>query len=242
MGEHFSVAERQVPTIDRAPSRLARKPRWLVGWRAMSTDPLACRWVPLARSVTQGGSMIFVGIDWAERHHDVCVIDADGQLLAKGRIVEGLDGVARLHALIGKHAADPDEVVVGVETDRGLLVEALVGSGYRVYAVNPFAASRYRDRGPVCRGPPTSHWSSSMPISRPPPGPHSRAARRTFNIGGRSSLALIGRRFPRRIGIPAYDCLRGPLARVCQTAGTRGPCLRGAAPPRALTALRADSR
>ncbi len=48
--------------------------------------------------------MIFVGIDWAERHHDLCVIDEDGQLLAKGRIVEGLDGVARLHSLIGKHA------------------------------------------------------------------------------------------------------------------------------------------
>lgn len=90
--------------------------------------------------------MIFVGIHWAERHHDVCVIDQDGQFLGKGRIVEGLDGVARLHALIGKHAADPDEVVIGVETDRGLLVEALVAAGYRVYAVNPFAASRYRDR------------------------------------------------------------------------------------------------
>jgi hypothetical protein len=38
----------------------------------------------------QRGSMIFVGIDWAERHHDVCVIDIDGQLLAKGRIIEGL--------------------------------------------------------------------------------------------------------------------------------------------------------
>jgi transposase len=90
--------------------------------------------------------MIFVGIDWAERHHDVCVIDADGQFLAKGRIVDGLDGVARLHALIGKHAADSNDVVVGVETDRGLLVEALVAGGYQVYAINPFAASRYRDR------------------------------------------------------------------------------------------------
>jgi Transposase len=44
--------------------------------------------------------MIFVGIDWAERHHDVCVIDTDGQVLTRARIVEGLDGVARLHALI----------------------------------------------------------------------------------------------------------------------------------------------
>ena len=94
----------------------------------------------------QRGSMIFVGIDWAERHHDVCVIDTDGQVLTKARIVEGLDGVARLHALIGKHAEDSNDVVVGVETDRRLLVEALVAGGYQVYAVNPFAASRYRDR------------------------------------------------------------------------------------------------
>ena len=57
-----------------------------------------------------------------------------------------MDGVARLHALIGKHAEVSGDVVVGVETDRGLLVEALVASGYQVYAVNPFAASRYRDR------------------------------------------------------------------------------------------------
>jgi transposase len=90
--------------------------------------------------------MIFVGIDWGERHHDVCIVAMDGQLLAKGRIVDGLDGLARLQALIGQQAAGPDEVVVGVETDRGLLVEALVASGYHVYAVNPFAASRYRDR------------------------------------------------------------------------------------------------
>ena len=40
----------------------------------------------------------------------------------------------------------PAEVVVGIETDRGLWVGALVGAGYRVYAINPKAVSRYRDR------------------------------------------------------------------------------------------------
>jgi transposase len=48
--------------------------------------------------------------------------------------------------LIGRHASDAAEVIVGVETDRGLLVEGLVASGYEVFAINPFAASRYRDR------------------------------------------------------------------------------------------------
>ena len=37
-------------------------------------------------------------------------------------------------------------MVVGIETDRGLLVRALVAAGYRVLAVNPLAVDRYRDR------------------------------------------------------------------------------------------------
>ncbi|MDQ3406265.1 MAG: IS110 family transposase, partial [Actinomycetota bacterium] len=93
--------------------------------------------------------MIFVGIDWAEEHHDVHVMNADGQLLARARVPEGIDGVARLHALVADHADDPPEVAVGIETDRGLLVTSLVAVGYQVYAVNPRAVDRYRDRHSV---------------------------------------------------------------------------------------------
>jgi transposase len=90
--------------------------------------------------------MIFVGVDWAEAHHDVCVLDEDGQVLGKRRIAEGVTGLADLHALVADHAEDPDEVIVGIETDRGLLVSALIAAGFQVYAINPMAASRYRDR------------------------------------------------------------------------------------------------
>jgi Transposase len=90
--------------------------------------------------------VLLVGIDWAERHHDVCLMAADGSVLARERIADGVAGVARLHELIAGHASDPAEVVVGIETDRGLLVGALVGAGYQVIAVNPLAASRYRER------------------------------------------------------------------------------------------------
>jgi transposase len=95
--------------------------------------------------------MIFVGIDWAEAHHDVCVLDHEGEVLATQRVPEGLEGVARLHALLGEHAEEPTEVVVGIETDRGLLVGALLAAGYRVYAINPLAASRYRERHTTSR-------------------------------------------------------------------------------------------
>lgn len=90
--------------------------------------------------------MIFVGIDWAEAHHDLCVVDEHGEVLGKTRVVDGIEGVRRLHELIAELAEQPDDVVVGIELDRGLLVGALVAAGYHVYAVNPLAASRYRDR------------------------------------------------------------------------------------------------
>ena len=95
--------------------------------------------------------MIYVGIDWAEAHHDVCVLDDSGGVLATRRVPEGLEGTARLHALLAEHAEEPAEVIVGIETDRGLLVEALVAAGYTVHAINPLAASRYRERHTTSR-------------------------------------------------------------------------------------------
>ena len=84
---------------------------------------------------------LFVGVDWAEDHHDVCVMDTDGQVRSKGRVSNDLAGIAKIHDLIGRAIPaefdDDPEVIVGIETDRGLLVRALVAVGYRVLAVNP---------------------------------------------------------------------------------------------------------
>ena len=93
--------------------------------------------------------MIFVGVDWAEAHHDACVVDEAGEVVGRARVPDGIEGVARLHALVAEHAEDPAEVVVGIEIDRGLLVGALVAAGYQLYAINPLAVSRYRDRHAV---------------------------------------------------------------------------------------------
>ena len=70
--------------------------------------------------------MIFVGDDLAEAHHDVCVLDEHGERLAKRRVPEGLGGIGQLHALLAEHASEPSEVVIGIETDRGLWVAALL--------------------------------------------------------------------------------------------------------------------
>jgi hypothetical protein len=93
--------------------------------------------------------MIFVGVDWAEAHHDVHVQDENGRRLGGGRLPEGVDGIARFHELAARHAQEPAEVVIGIETDRGLFAAALVAAGYQVFAVNPLSTSRYRDRHSV---------------------------------------------------------------------------------------------
>ena len=95
--------------------------------------------------------MIFVGVDWAEAHHDVHVEDENGKRLAGGRLKEGVGGITAFHDLVARHVGEPSEVVIGIETDRGLFVAALVAAGYQVYAVNPMSTSRYRDRHSTSR-------------------------------------------------------------------------------------------
>ncbi|WP_130649252.1 IS110 family transposase [Egicoccus halophilus] len=89
---------------------------------------------------------LFVGHDWAEDHHDVHLQDREGRQLAQVRLADGVEGIARFHALIAEHAQDPASVVIATETDRGLFVAALVAAGYRVFAVNPVSTAAYRTR------------------------------------------------------------------------------------------------
>ena len=73
-------------------------------------------------------------------------MDESGKRLASRRLPEGLAGISQLHELIAGHADEPEQVVVGIETDRGLWVGALIAAGYQLFAVNPLAVARYRDR------------------------------------------------------------------------------------------------
>ncbi|SFD82425.1 Transposase IS116/IS110/IS902 family protein [Streptomyces aidingensis] len=93
--------------------------------------------------------VLFIGDDWAEDHHDVEVQDATGRRLAAARLSEGVEGIAKLHTLIARHGGEelePGQVTVGIETDRGPWVQALIAAGYRVYAVNPKQAARFKER------------------------------------------------------------------------------------------------
>ena len=94
--------------------------------------------------------MLFIGDDWAEGHHDVVVQDDAGKTLARRRLPEGADGIARFHEMVasclGEDAEpDPARVVVVIETDRGPWVKALAAAGYRVYPANPKQAARHKE-------------------------------------------------------------------------------------------------
>jgi hypothetical protein len=90
--------------------------------------------------------MLFLGVDWGEAHHDLCLLDQAVMVLAARRIADGVAGVGELHGLVAAHAEQPAQVAVGIETDRGLLVGAMLAAGYQVYAVNPQVVGCYRGR------------------------------------------------------------------------------------------------
>ncbi|WP_369362643.1 IS110 family transposase [Streptomyces sp. CG4] len=95
---------------------------------------------------------VFCGIDWAEDHHDVAVVDEGGKLLAKRRIGDDAEGHRLLLEVLAEYDdSDAALVPVAIETSHGLLVAALRSAGRPIYAINPMAASRYRDRHAVSR-------------------------------------------------------------------------------------------
>jgi transposase len=95
---------------------------------------------------------ILCGIDWASDHHDVALIDAEGARLGRRRISDDAAGLGELAALFAAHGGGPGTVKIAIETERGLLVASLRAAGYEIYAINPKAAGRYRDRHHLARG------------------------------------------------------------------------------------------
>ena len=89
---------------------------------------------------------ITCGIDWAEAHHDVAVLDDSGTVLERRRIDTGVPGFGQLIAMLQEHAQDPTEVPVAIETDKNLIVVALQAAGLTIYPINPRAVARYRER------------------------------------------------------------------------------------------------
>ncbi|MEV5778619.1 IS110 family transposase, partial [Streptomyces antimycoticus] len=96
--------------------------------------------------------VIYCGIDWAEKTHDVALVDDSGQLVAKRHITDDAAGYQLLLELLAEYGdSEESPIPVAIETSRGLLVAVLRTGKRKVYAINPMAAARYRDRHSVSR-------------------------------------------------------------------------------------------
>jgi transposase len=89
---------------------------------------------------------VYVGIDWAEDHHDVHVTDDSAGLLDTFSIPHSYEGMESLRRRLSKFAGNPEQILIAIESHQGLLIYSLLESGYQVYPINPKAMDRYRDR------------------------------------------------------------------------------------------------
>jgi transposase len=85
-----------------------------------------------------------VGLDWADTHHDVEVLDEAGKRVGARRFLHSHEGLTQLKAFLLSIAASPEELACIVETNHGLLITFLLEAGIPVYPVNPKTANQLR--------------------------------------------------------------------------------------------------
>jgi hypothetical protein len=139
--------------------------------------------------------------------------------LVRRRLPEGLEGISRLHALIAASMppewADLDDaeaasrVKVGIETERGPWVTALVAAGYEVFAIDPKKTAEYT-------------LSVPRPTSGKPVEPQRGRAGCIATLGRHATGARRGRPH-RALGRSGLICLRhAPPARETTEPGRHG--------------------
>src|SRR5262245_53436295 len=89
----------------------------------------------------------FAGIDWADDHHDLVVLDAEGRQLRTLRVAHSPAGLAQLTAALEQVCGTDGKAQLAcfVETNHGLLIAALLEAGFPVYPVNPKTVDRRRN-------------------------------------------------------------------------------------------------
>ena len=88
--------------------------------------------------------MWYVGLDWADTHHDVEVLDEAGKRVGARRFSHSHDGLNELKHFVLSIATSPENLACIVETNHGLLITFLLEAGIPVYPVNPKSANQLR--------------------------------------------------------------------------------------------------
>ena len=90
-----------------------------------------------------GADGVFVGIDWGNSQHQLCILDAAGRMLHQGKFAHDVAGTRELTARLGRHGPVQG---IAIERSEGLLVEGLQAQGHRLFCVSPKMSARARER------------------------------------------------------------------------------------------------
>lgn len=90
--------------------------------------------------------MYYVGIDWADDHHDIHITDDSSKKLESFRIAHNPEGFDSFLSRIQNLSLDKNKFLFALETSKGLLIASLLKEGYTVYPINPMSVARYRER------------------------------------------------------------------------------------------------
>jgi len=88
--------------------------------------------------------MWYVGLDWADTHHDVAVLDEAGKRVGARRFAHSHEGLNELKQFLLSIAPSPEDLACIIETNHGLLISFLLSAGIPVYPVNPKMAHKLR--------------------------------------------------------------------------------------------------
>lgn len=87
--------------------------------------------------------MFYAGIDWADNHHDIVVLDDKARQVEQFQVEHSAKGFKTLSEKL-INLTDPEEIACIIETSNGLLVTHLLEAGLKVYPVNPSTLDRKR--------------------------------------------------------------------------------------------------
>ena len=91
--------------------------------------------------------LFWVGIDWGNDSHQVCVLDQKRQLVFERSVKHDGKAIGRLASeLIARANGDAPRIAVGIETTRGAIIETLIERGMAAFSINPMQLDRFRDR------------------------------------------------------------------------------------------------
>jgi transposase len=90
--------------------------------------------------------MWFAGVDWADTHHDLLIIDEFGRQITSFRVAHTPEGLHEMTSRLAAVSGPQNKAAMAciVETNQGLLITTLLEAGFTVYPVNPKTVDRKR--------------------------------------------------------------------------------------------------